>query len=161
MINETDIEGMRQQEPPEMLCQFIKAFNGSLDPRLWIGLVKEEIAELRVEDPGTAAHLKELCDVLYVITGLTLTLPVNVAIMMSQEELNEVDEIQTSLDKIISGFIKFYSPLVVTEAFARVHESNMSKLGVDGKPILREDGKVLKGPNYKKPDLTDLIKKDV
>ena len=90
-----------------------------------------------------------------------MTLPVNVAIMMSQEELNEVDEIQTSLDKIISGFIKFYSSYVVTEAFARVHESNMSKLGADGKPILREDGKVLKGPNYKKPDLTDLIKKDV
>ena len=38
-----------------------------------------------------------------------------------------------------------------------VHESNMSKLGEDGKPILREDGKVLKGPNYKPPDLSDLI----
>ena len=32
----------------------------------------------------------------------------------------------------------------------------MSKLGEDGKPIRREDGKVLKGPNYKEPDLTDL-----
>ena len=38
-----------------------------------------------------------------------------------------------------------------------VFDSNMSKLGDDGKPIYREDGKVLKGPNYKKPDLTDLI----
>ena len=43
------------------------------------------------------------------------------------------------------------------EALHRVHESNMSKLGEDGKPIYREDGKVLKGPNYKPPDLTDLI----
>lgn len=43
------------------------------------------------------------------------------------------------------------------EAFKRVHESNMSKLGDDGKPIYREDGKVLKGPNYKAPDLGDLI----
>jgi phosphoribosyl-ATP pyrophosphohydrolase len=33
-------------------------------------------------------------------------------------------------------------------AFAEVHRSNMSKLGADGKPIYREDGKVLKGPNY-------------
>lgn len=33
------------------------------------------------------------------------------------------------------------------EAFKRVHESNMSKLGEDGRPIYREDGKVLKGPN--------------
>ena len=42
-------------------------------------------------------------------------------------------------------------------AMERVFESNMSKLGDDGKPIYREDGKVLKGPNYKKPKLDDLI----
>lgn len=43
------------------------------------------------------------------------------------------------------------------EAMRRVHESNMSKLGEDGKPIYRADGKVLKGPNYKPPYLNDLI----
>ena len=43
------------------------------------------------------------------------------------------------------------------EALNRVHLSNMSKLDEDGKPIYREDGKVLKGPNYKPPDLSDLI----
>ena len=43
------------------------------------------------------------------------------------------------------------------EAMHRIHESNMSKLGDDGKPIYREDGKVLKGPNYKPPILNDLI----
>ena len=43
------------------------------------------------------------------------------------------------------------------EALDRVHKSNMSKLGEDGKPVYREDGKVLKGPNYKPPTLTDLI----
>tara|TARA_B100001996_G_C18182451_1_gene408845 strand:+ start:110 stop:490 length:381 start_codon:yes stop_codon:yes gene_type:complete len=42
------------------------------------------------------------------------------------------------------------------EALDRVHASNMSKLGEDGEPVYREDGKVLKGPNYKPPDLTDL-----
>ena len=42
------------------------------------------------------------------------------------------------------------------EALDRVHVSNMSKLGEDGQPVYREDGKVLKGPNYKPPDLTDL-----
>ena len=42
-------------------------------------------------------------------------------------------------------------------AMQRVYESNMSKLGDDGKPIYREDGKVLKGPNYRKPKLDDLI----
>lgn len=39
------------------------------------------------------------------------------------------------------------------KAFRRVHESNMSKL-VDGKAVLRYDGKVLKGPDYQEPDMT-------
>ena len=39
------------------------------------------------------------------------------------------------------------------ECFREVQRSNMSKLGEDGKPIYREDGKVLKGPNYSEPDL--------
>ena len=43
------------------------------------------------------------------------------------------------------------------EAMNRVHESNLSKLDEEGKPIYREDGKVLKGPNYKPPDLSDLF----
>jgi predicted HAD superfamily Cof-like phosphohydrolase len=42
-------------------------------------------------------------------------------------------------------------------AFHRVHTSNMSKLGDDGKPVLREDGKVMKSNNYKPADLKDLV----
>jgi NTP pyrophosphatase (non-canonical NTP hydrolase) len=45
----------------------------------------------------------------------------------------------------------------LTEAFKRVHESNMSKLDENGKPIYRDGGKVLKGPNYKPPVLDDLV----
>ena len=43
------------------------------------------------------------------------------------------------------------------EAMRRVHKSNMSKLDEYGKPIYRGDGKVLKGPMYSPPDLTDLV----
>jgi NTP pyrophosphatase (non-canonical NTP hydrolase) len=42
-------------------------------------------------------------------------------------------------------------------AFSRVHDSNMSKLGNDGKPIFRADGKVLKSKNYKPAELIDLV----
>ena len=45
----------------------------------------------------------------------------------------------------------------LAEALDRVHQSNMSKLGKDGKPIYRDDGKVLKGPDYEPPTLMDLI----
>ena len=43
------------------------------------------------------------------------------------------------------------------EALDRVHQSNLSKLDEEGNPIYREDGKVLKGPNYKPPTLEDLF----
>ena len=43
------------------------------------------------------------------------------------------------------------------EALDRVHKSNLSKLDEEGNPIYREDGKVLKGPNYKPPTLEDLF----
>ena len=42
-------------------------------------------------------------------------------------------------------------------AFEEVQRSNMAKLGEDGKPIFRKDGKILKGPNYKKPDLSSFV----
>ena len=44
------------------------------------------------------------------------------------------------------------------EAMNRVHKSNLSKLGLDGKPIRRPDGKVMKGPKYQPPNLSDLVK---
>ena len=48
----------------------------------------------------------------------------------------------------------------VDACFAEVQRSNMSKLGEDGKPIYREDGKVLKGPNYSEPDLKSVLQID-
>jgi predicted HAD superfamily Cof-like phosphohydrolase len=45
----------------------------------------------------------------------------------------------------------------IEEVFDEIQRSNMSKLGEDGKPIYREDGKVMKGPNYFKPDFSKII----
>lgn len=42
---------------------------------------------------------------------------------------------------------------------AEAHRSNMSKLGLDGNPIYREDGKVLKGPNFFEPDFASVLEK--
>jgi predicted HAD superfamily Cof-like phosphohydrolase len=47
----------------------------------------------------------------------------------------------------------------IEEVFEEIQRSNMSKLGEDGKPIYREDGKVLKGPNYFKPDIAAILNK--
>ncbi len=48
---------------------------------------------------------------------------------------------------------------VIEDVFDEIQDSNMSKLGADGKPIYREDGKVLKGPNYFKPNFDKILKK--
>ncbi|NER18568.1 pyrophosphohydrolase domain-containing protein [Spongiivirga citrea] len=45
----------------------------------------------------------------------------------------------------------------IEEVFEEIQRSNMSKLGADGKPIYREDGKVMKGPNYFKPDIKGIL----
>ncbi|MEO2143800.1 MAG: hypothetical protein ABGW83_06755, partial [Flavobacteriaceae bacterium] len=45
----------------------------------------------------------------------------------------------------------------IEEVFDEIQRSNMSKLGNDGKPIYREDGKVMKGPNYFKPDFSKIL----
>ena len=76
--------------------------------------------------------------------------------LMEAPFLDEVMKEACDLMYVVLGmFVEFGWD--VEEAFSRVHDSNMSKLGEDGKPIHREDGKVLKGPNYKQADLSDLV----
>ena len=77
----------------------------------------------------------------------------------SPNDLNLQTEVLKELSDVIYVCYQFAAAfgLDLDTAMERVFESNMSKLDDDGKPIYREDGKVLKGPNYKKPRLDDLI----
>ena len=45
----------------------------------------------------------------------------------------------------------------IVEVFDEIQRSNMSKLSADGKPVIREDGKILKGPNYFKPNIKSIL----
>lgn len=47
----------------------------------------------------------------------------------------------------------------IVEVFDEIQRSNMSKLGENGKPVYREDGKIIKGINYSKPDLKPILEK--
>jgi len=64
--------------------------------------------------------------------------------------LDALCDIQYVLD---GTFLEFGLQPVKGDAMAEVHASNMSKLGPDGRPVLRGDGKVLKGPDFRPPDL--------
>jgi predicted HAD superfamily Cof-like phosphohydrolase len=82
-----------------------------------------------------------------------------------EEELDEMDEAGTDRTGQLDAGIDIlyvaygnllrlgFTPEQIDMGFQEVHRSNMSKLGEDGRPIYREDGKVLKGPNYFPPDL--------
>ena len=47
----------------------------------------------------------------------------------------------------------------IVEVFNEIQRSNMSKLSAEGKPVIREDGKILKGPNYFKPNIKSILEK--
>lgn len=144
----------------QLVAQFIKAFKGSLDLRLWVNLMKEELAEYNAafKTNDREEMLKEIADVLYVKTGFLLVLGGGIGEdILSREEEQEWMNILDETHKAYLQAEAIFSISTIREAFKRVHTSNMSKLGDDGKPVLREDGKILKGPNYKKPYLTDLL----
>ena len=152
--------------------EFIEKFEANTDPTFWIKLVEEEMKELieaaeafnENDTHETRVHmLKEATDLAYVCAGLTITLDALVSKGENEIADEELDFFiaATILGSQVQHMFLQIAPLYTTharnEAFARVHASNMSKLDDEGKPIKREDGKVMKGPNYKPPVLDDLI----
>lgn len=75
---------------------------------------------------------------------------------LANEDQVEVADALTDLLYVVYGAGHAFG-LDLDMCFAEVHASNMSKLGDDGRPIYREDGKVLKGPRYFKPDLRKVL----
>jgi len=91
-------------------------------------------------------------------------------ISLIQEELNELKEAFENGDIVAVADALGDLTVVVDGTYdvcglaeykehisAEIHASNMSKLDENGEPVLREDGKVLKGPNYFKPDLKKVL----
>jgi len=76
----------------------------------------------------------------------------------SRGDLVEVADALGDMLYILCGTILEHGMQDKIEAvFAEIQRSNMSKLGPDGKPIYRADGKVLKGPDYFKPDIKGIL----
>ena len=76
---------------------------------------------------------------------------------MHNKDLIEVADALTDLLYVTYGAGHAFG-IDLDKCFNEVQNSNMSKLGDDGKPIYNEKGKVLKGPNYFKPDLKKFLK---
>ena len=76
---------------------------------------------------------------------------------ISEKNLTEVADALTDILYVTYGAGHAFG-INLDKCFDEVQNSNMSKLGKDGKPIFNEFGKVMKGPNYFKPDLSKFIK---
>jgi predicted HAD superfamily Cof-like phosphohydrolase len=80
---------------------------------------------------------------------------------VQDEDLIEIGDALGDMLYILCGTIIAHGFQDKIESiFDEIQRSNMSKLGADGKPIYRKDGKVMKGPNYFKPDLKKILTKD-
>ena len=75
---------------------------------------------------------------------------------MKTKDLEEIADALTDILYVDYGAGCAYG-IDLDKCFKEVQRANMSKLGEDGKPIYREDGKVLKGPNYSEPDLKGIV----
>ena len=95
---------------------------------------------------------------------------VNLRVDLIEEEYNELKQAVYSHDGTMTDVADALADILyvvygmahscgidIDECFREVHVSNMSKLGEDGKPIYREDGKVVKGPNYRPPKLKQYV----
>jgi predicted HAD superfamily Cof-like phosphohydrolase len=76
---------------------------------------------------------------------------------LAKGDLVEVADALADLAYVVVGSAVAHGLTRFGDMFAEVHRSNMSKLGADGKPVRREDGKVLKGPSWSPPDLRPFI----
>lgn len=136
------LELKKMNKYEELVLECHKAMEMSIDEQYSINLLKlrqklinEETQELNVEINSLINEIE---------TQGSIT---------KETKLKMFKEL-ADLQYVLSGMVVSLG-IPMEEVFQRVHNSNMSKL-VDGKPLKREDGKFLKGPNYKKPDLSDL-----
>ena len=77
-------------------------------------------------------------------------------ILLGDGTLVDVADALTDLLYVIYGAGHSFG-INLDKCFEEVHNSNMSKLGNDGKPIYREDGKILKGKNFREPNLKEVL----
>jgi predicted HAD superfamily Cof-like phosphohydrolase len=128
---------MPKKTPYQMLLEFHKTYNVAINQPL-----KEDLIGLR--EKLMIEELQEVEDELWPNVEDD-----NWEKSIDKKKLTK--ELADLMYVVIGTAVTFGLPL--EEVFTEVHKSNMSKLGDDGKPIYREDGKVLKGPNYKEPEL--------
>ena len=135
---------MKLQNREDIVQEFHSKFKHPIDEQ-WTTTLLELRLKLIREESGEV--MEEFVDML-----MDLERGKPVSTVQKTKLLKELCDLQY----VLSGAAVALG-LDIQTAFIRVHNSNMSKLGDDGKPVYREDGKIIKGSNYKPPNLKDLV----
>jgi hypothetical protein len=146
---------------------WMEAFEVEVNLELQESLMVEEANELidvimDHREPtieALSAFLKESADVYFVLFGYFQMLYETGETFSISDDTKKVLEVVLEMVVEIILFDPEVNDQIFGEAFERVVASNMTKLGDDGKPVRNEAGKVMKGPNYVAPDLTDLAER--
>ena len=149
-----------QTEICQQLMTFTEIFDTPHNADLWLKLVVEEVTEFQEEfllEGITSNLLKEFSDVLYVMQGLLLLEDYEGMVAFDKTEQEKLDAVLQECAAVADIAYGLWTTEQVLEGFKRVHDSNMSKLDNDGNVLRREDGKVMKGPNYSPPDMEGIF----
>lgn len=141
--------------PLDMVREFHESFGHPVESKpispslkllsLRLKLILEEVDEL-VKATGTKVTALEDGSYVVEVDGSSQYDPVEVA-----------DALGDILYVVYGAFLALGLP--AKEVFKEIHDSNMTKLGPDGKPMYNENGKVVKGPNYRPPDIKSIIER--
>lgn len=121
----------------EMLHEFHKAYGVDKTDRETPGNVTNKILRLRCD--LIVEEFNEYC------------------IACAGNDIVAIADALADLTYVVIGTALAHGIHNFDDVFTEVHRSNMSKIGRDGKPIYRDDGKVLKGPNYIPPNIAALV----
>lgn len=119
----------------EKVMEFMRAYNQPVSAAP-TGVVPAEVRELRVE--LIDEELDELVQA------------------MCEGDVVEIADALADILYVTYGAAHVYG-IPIDAVFAEVHRSNMTKLGADGKPVYRGDGKVIKGPYYEPPNIAAVL----
>lgn len=136
-----------KRSPLSLVHEFHQVFGCAIDQRtdevlaLRARLIDEEFGEIFEEITGPTGDFLDVYDI---------------------RPIEEVDLVKLAKELADLVYVVYGTAVSLgidlDAAVRQVHDSNMSKLGPDGKPILREDGKILKGPHYLEPDVSSSVK---
>lgn len=153
----------------EMVHEFHKAFNVSTQDRpgfpanftpttaMYLKHFADVLHRLAINAHTAAAELQQ--DTALIRVQLMTEELAEVVEAMAEGNINQVLHEGADLRYVVDGtMLAFGLGDVYERAVELIHEANMTKLGDDGKPVINEAGRIVKGPNFKKADVSKLTR---